>query len=112
MAMPQDQDHVDATALVARALVPYGERPGPEGVAALTDALITCGQRLHRALCETPARQRPAGAFEALAAWEYFAAVGPLGSGPHANWNHARGLARIIRQLMRALEQAAGASAS
>ncbi|MEU5808441.1 DUF6415 family natural product biosynthesis protein [Streptomyces sp. NPDC047718] len=110
MNMPQD--HVDATALVARALAPYGERPGPEGVAALTDDLIACGQQLHDALCRTPSTQRPAGAFEALAEWEYFAAVGPLGSGPHAHWNHARGLARIIRQLVRALEHAAGASAS
>ncbi|NXY93425.1 hypothetical protein HYE82_03190 [Streptomyces sp. BR123] len=110
MAVPQD--HVDATELVARALAPYGERPGPEGVAALTDGLITCGQKLHDALCEMPSQQRPVGAFEALAEWEYFAAVGPLGSGPHANWNHARGLARIIRQLMRALEHAVEASAS
>ncbi|NXY94890.1 hypothetical protein HYE82_10895 [Streptomyces sp. BR123] len=110
MGMPQDQ--TDAIALVARALAPYGERPGPEGVAALTDGLITCGQKLHDALSGTPSQQRPIGAFEALAEWEYFAAVGPLGSGPHANWNHARGLARIIRQLMRALEHAAGASAS
>ncbi|MFK0252116.1 DUF6415 family natural product biosynthesis protein [Streptomyces sp. NPDC090445] len=110
MGMPQD--HVDATELVARALAPYGERPAPEGVAALTDALITCGQKLHGALSGTPAQHRPAGAFEALTEWEYFTAVGPLGSGPHANWNHARGLARIIRQLMRALEHADEASAS
>ncbi|MFD7626224.1 DUF6415 family natural product biosynthesis protein [Streptomyces sp. NPDC059851] len=110
MGMPQD--HVGATALVARALAPYGERPGPEGVAALLDALITCGQKLHDTLCETPSEQRPAGAFAALAEWEYFAAVGPLGSGPHPNWNHARGLARIIRQLMRALEHPAAASAT
>ncbi|MER7461427.1 hypothetical protein [Streptomyces sp. NPDC097981] len=110
MGVPQD--HVEAIALVGRALVPYGERPGPEGVAALIDDLITCGQKLHDALCGTPSPQRPAGAFEALAEWEYFAAVGPLGSGSHANWNHARGLARIMRQLVRALEHAAGASAS
>ncbi|MEU2389356.1 DUF6415 family natural product biosynthesis protein [Streptomyces sp. NPDC007369] len=106
------QDHTDATALVARVLAPYGERPGPQDVAALTDALITCGQQLHDALSRTPSRQRLLGTFEALAEWEYFAAVGPLGSGPHANWNHARGLARIIRQLTRALEHPAGASAS
>ncbi|MEU2393628.1 DUF6415 family natural product biosynthesis protein [Streptomyces sp. NPDC007369] len=110
MGMPQDD--VDATGLVARALAPYGERPGPEGVAALIDDLITCGRKLRDALAEAPSQQRPAGAFEALAEWEYFAAVGPLGSGPHANWNHARGLARIIRQLMRALEHAAEVSAS
>ncbi|MFK0252324.1 DUF6415 family natural product biosynthesis protein [Streptomyces sp. NPDC090445] len=110
MSMPQD--HVEAAALIARAIAPYGERPGPEGVAALTDDLITCGQKLHDALSGTPSRLRPAGAFEALAEWEYFTAVGPLGSGPHADWNHARGLARIIRQLMRALEHAAEASAS
>ncbi|MFJ9647286.1 DUF6415 family natural product biosynthesis protein [Streptomyces sp. NPDC004244] len=110
MGMPQD--HLDATALIARALAPYEERPAAEGVATLIDALITCGQKLHAALSGTPVQQRPAGAFEALAEWEYFAAVGPLGSGPHANWNHARGLARIIRQLMRALEHAAGTNAS
>ncbi|MFK0253066.1 DUF6415 family natural product biosynthesis protein [Streptomyces sp. NPDC090445] len=108
MGMPQD--HVDATALIARALAPYEERPAAEGVAALIGDLIACGQKLHGALTGTPSRQRPAGAFEALAEWEYFTAVGPLGSGPHANWNHARGLARIIRQLMRALEHAAEAS--
>ncbi|MFJ9643480.1 hypothetical protein [Streptomyces sp. NPDC101206] len=110
--MGTPQEHVDATALIARALAPYGERPGPEDVAALIDDLITCGQKLHGALCGTPTPQRPAGAFEALAEWEYFAAVGPLGAGQHANWNHARGLARIMRQLMRALEHAAEASAS
>ncbi|MEU2394925.1 DUF6415 family natural product biosynthesis protein [Streptomyces sp. NPDC007369] len=110
MSVPQD--HVVAAGLVGRALAPYGERPAAEGVAALTDELITCGQKFHDALARTPSQRRPVGAFEALAEWEYFAAVGPLGSGPHADWNHARGLARIIRQMMRALEHAAGASAS
>ncbi|NXY95294.1 hypothetical protein HYE82_13035 [Streptomyces sp. BR123] len=110
MGMPQDR--VDAAELVARALAPYGERPGPEGVAALIDGLMTCGQGLRDALCEMPSEQRPVEAFAALAEWEYIAAVGPVGAGPHANWNHARGLARIIRQLVRALEHAAGASAS
>ncbi|WP_284574855.1 DUF6415 family natural product biosynthesis protein [Streptomyces sp. 2P-4] len=98
MGMPQD--HTGATALIARALASYAERPGPEAVAALVDDLLTCGQELHGSLSRAPSQHRPAGTVAALAEWEYFAAVGPLGSGPHANWNYARALARIIRQLL------------
>ncbi|MGW6688209.1 DUF6415 family natural product biosynthesis protein [Streptomyces sp. NPDC054961] len=86
-----------AEELAARALAPYDQRPDAEGVAHLIDDLISAGQNLHAAVSRIPGAQRTERAGAALIEWSYFVDAGPLGHGDHANWNHARGLARIIR---------------
>jgi hypothetical protein len=103
--MDRPQDHADTTELVARALAPYSERPSPEDVALLVDDLIACGQKLLTAVTAIPKDQQAMRATESAAEWEYFATVGPLGSGLHANWNHARALARIVQRMVHVLEQ-------
>ncbi|CAM5682906.1 hypothetical protein SAVIM338S_07389 [Streptomyces avidinii] len=52
-----------------------------------------------------PAGQRTERAGAALAEWAYFLDAGPLGHGDHANWNHARGLARIVRAMASTLAE-------
>ncbi|MFD6890161.1 DUF6415 family natural product biosynthesis protein [Streptomyces sp. NPDC059957] len=85
--------------LIAEALGPYPERPSAEGVAQLIDDLITCGHQLHHAVKCLPQNRRDPRASNAVEEWEYTSAVGPRTSEPTANWNHARGLARIARTL-------------
>ncbi|MCY0940391.1 DUF6415 family natural product biosynthesis protein [Streptomyces antarcticus] len=90
--------------LAARALTSYEDRPDAPGVARLVDDLITAGQTLHAAVTALPADQRSERVGAALVEWTYFVDVGPLGGGTdHANWNHARNLARIARVLAAAL---------
>ncbi|MET9467830.1 DUF6415 family natural product biosynthesis protein [Streptomyces sp. NPDC006544] len=91
--------------LTARALTSYDQRPDAEGVARLTDHLITAGQELHTALSRIPVGQLTERARTSLAEWAYFVAAGPLGHGDHANWNHARGLARVIRTMAATLDE-------
>ncbi|MBT2447932.1 hypothetical protein J7F03_12755 [Streptomyces sp. ISL-43] len=88
--------------LTARALAPYSERPDAESVARLVDDLITAGCELHTEVSQVPAAQRTERAGAALNEWSYFIDVGPSSHGDHANWNHARGLARILRNLAEA----------
>ncbi|MFZ3497244.1 DUF6415 family natural product biosynthesis protein [Streptomyces sp. 5.8] len=85
--------------LIAEALGPYPQRPSAEGVAQLIDDLITCGHQLHAAVTRLPNHHRDPRLSNAVADWEYTSAVGPRTSEPNANWNHARGLARIARAL-------------
>ncbi|GAA3238521.1 DUF6415 family natural product biosynthesis protein [Streptomyces lavendulae] len=85
--------------LIARAIVPYSERPDAEAVACLIDDLITHGQALHAQVAAIPGARRTERAGAALAEWSYFVDAGPTGRGDHANWNHARALARILRSL-------------
>ncbi|MFI5766217.1 DUF6415 family natural product biosynthesis protein [Streptomyces sp. NPDC051563] len=89
--------------LTARALAPYAERPDAENVARLVDDLITAGCQLHTEVCRIPAAQRTERAGAALSEWSYFIDVGPSTRGDHANWNHARALARILRNLAEAV---------
>ncbi|WP_327130073.1 DUF6415 family natural product biosynthesis protein [Streptomyces sp. NBC_01343] len=100
----EQQTHVRLAALTARALAPYASRPTPEDVAALVDDLITCGRHLHHEVAGIPATERTPSAADGLTEWEYCSAAGPQGSGPHVNWNHARGLARVLQKMARALE--------
>ncbi|KPI06196.1 hypothetical protein OV450_3833 [Actinobacteria bacterium OV450] len=100
----EQQTHVQLAALTARALASYASRPEPADVAALVDDLITCGQALHDEVARIPAAERTPSAADGLTEWEYCSAAGPRGSRPHANWNHARGLARVARKMARALE--------
>ncbi|MFE3762398.1 DUF6415 family natural product biosynthesis protein [Streptomyces sp. NPDC059104] len=85
--------------LIRRAIVPYSERPDAEAVARLIDDLITHGQALHARVTASPRAQRTERTAAALAEWSYFVDAGPTGRGDHANWNHARALARILRNL-------------
>lgn len=93
--------------LIRRAIVPYSDRPDAEAVAYLIDGLITHGQILHAQVDALPEGLRTERAGAALVEWSYFAETGPMGYGDHANWNHARALARILRNLMTAVEQRA-----
>lgn len=97
--------------LAARALASYDQRPDAEGVAHLVDDLITAGNELHAQVDRIPAAQRTERAGAALTEWAYFVDSGPLGRGDHANWNHARGLARIIRAMASTLGEQRPASA-
>ncbi|MBT2468285.1 hypothetical protein J7E97_10445 [Streptomyces sp. ISL-66] len=91
--------------LVERALTRYDQRPDAQGVAALVDDLITTGQELHATVSQIPVAQQSERASASLAEWAYFLEAGPLGHGDHANWNHARGLARIIRTMAATLAE-------
>ncbi|WP_331733340.1 DUF6415 family natural product biosynthesis protein [Streptomyces sp. NBC_01276] len=85
--------------LIRRAIAPYADRPDAEAVACLIDGLITHGQALHSQVAAIPSARRTERAAAALAEWSYFVDAGPTGRGDHANWNHARALARILRNL-------------
>ncbi|MFD8019309.1 DUF6415 family natural product biosynthesis protein [Streptomyces lavendulae] len=91
--------------LIARAIVPYSDRPDAEAVACLIDDLITHGQALHARVAAIPGARGTERAGAALAEWSYFVDAGPTGRGDHANWNHARALARILRSLAVALAE-------
>ncbi|MFF7082016.1 DUF6415 family natural product biosynthesis protein [Streptomyces lavendulae] len=97
--MNPNSDGTDIQRLVGRALVPYSERPDAAGVARLVDELITAGEALHAEVATVTADRRTERAGSALAEWAYFVDAGPTGRGDHANWNHARTLARILRSL-------------
>ncbi|KOU59763.1 DUF6415 family natural product biosynthesis protein [Streptomyces sp. NPDC054949] len=99
---PDDTQHFEE--LAARALTSYEDRPDAVSVARLVDDLITAGQTLHATVTALPADQRTERVGAALVEWTYFIDVGPLGGDTdHANWNHARNLARIARVLAAAL---------
>ncbi|ATZ23411.1 DUF6415 family natural product biosynthesis protein [Streptomyces lavendulae] len=91
--------------LIGQALAPYSERPDAEGVVRLTAALITSGQALHAQVSATPPGRRTERAHAALTEWSYFVDAGPTGRGDHAAWNHARVLARILRNMLATVEQ-------
>ncbi|GLX40536.1 hypothetical protein Sros01_66090 [Streptomyces roseochromogenus] len=97
--MNPNPDGTDVQRLIGRALVPYSERPDAAGVARLVDELITAGEALHAEVAAVTADRRTERAGSALAEWAYFVDAGPTGRGDHANWNHARTLARILRSL-------------
>ncbi|GLV86859.1 hypothetical protein Slala03_65480 [Streptomyces lavendulae subsp. lavendulae] len=101
--MNPNSDGTDIRRLIGRALVPYSERPDAAGVARLVDELITAGEALHAEVAAVTADRRTERAGSALAEWSYFVDAGPAGRGDHANWNHARTLARILRNLASAL---------
>ncbi|MER5810212.1 DUF6415 family natural product biosynthesis protein [Streptomyces sp. NPDC002033] len=94
--------------LIGRAIVPYSERPDAKAVARLIDDLITHGQVLHAQVAAMRSNQRTERAGAALVEWAYFVDAGPMGRGDHANWNHARALARILRNLASALDERPG----
>ncbi|MFG2622032.1 DUF6415 family natural product biosynthesis protein [Streptomyces sp. NPDC048507] len=94
--------------LIGRAIVPYSDRPDAAVVARLVDDLITHGQVLHARVAAMPRERRTERAGAALVEWAYFVDAGPMGRGDHANWNHARALARILRSLASALAERPG----
>ncbi|MFB0627518.1 DUF6415 family natural product biosynthesis protein [Streptomyces sp. AB3(2024)] len=98
-------DGSDIQRLIGRALVPYSERPDAAAVARLVDDLITGGEALHAEVATVPGDRRTERAGSALAEWTYFVDAGPTGRGDHANWNHARTLARILRSLASTLNE-------
>jgi hypothetical protein len=98
-----DPGETQLNELMGRALAPYSDRPDAEAVARLIDDLITCGQTLHTEVAAIPGGRRSERARSALIEWTYFVDAGPMGGGDHANWNHARALARILRNLVSAL---------
>lgn len=90
--------------LIEQALAPYSDRPDAEGVARLTASLIASGQALHAQVSAIPLDQRTERAHAALIEWSYFVDAGPTGRSDHAAWNHARALARILRNMPTAVE--------
>ncbi|MFD8023160.1 DUF6415 family natural product biosynthesis protein [Streptomyces lavendulae] len=103
--MNANPDGTDIQRLIGWALVPYSERPDAAGVARLVDELITAGEALHAKVAAIGAGRRTELAGSALAEWTYFVDAGPTGRGDHANWNHARTLARILRSLASLLNE-------
>lgn len=103
MEQLDESERSEIDAAVARALAPYNERPDAVGVAHIVDDLITCGQRLHARIAGLPRSERTPQAAGALADWEYAIAAGPSRSDAAANWNYARGVARIVTSLGRAV---------
>ncbi|MEU9181320.1 DUF6415 family natural product biosynthesis protein [Streptomyces sp. NPDC048550] len=103
--MDQPQDHSEARALVARALVPYVDRPSSTDVARLVDDLITCGEGLRALVAAVPSGELSPRGTGALADWAYAIAAGPYGSNPNSTWNYARALARVVQGMAGALEQ-------
>ncbi|GAA3265885.1 DUF6415 family natural product biosynthesis protein [Streptomyces lavendulae] len=91
--------------LIGQALAPYSERPDADGVARLTAALTASGQTLYAQVSAIPPGRRTERGHAALAEWSYFVDAGPTGRGDHAAWNHARALARILRNMLTAIEQ-------
>ncbi|MFF3863227.1 DUF6415 family natural product biosynthesis protein [Streptomyces sp. NPDC002209] len=109
--MEQPQDHSEASELVARALVPYTERPSGLDVARLVDDLITCGEQLRALVATVPRGELSPRGSGALTDWAYAVAAGPYGSNPNSNWNYARALARVVQGMVRALDQHRATSA-
>ncbi|MFI5618864.1 DUF6415 family natural product biosynthesis protein [Streptomyces sp. NPDC051567] len=84
------------TVLVLRALSPYAEKPDEQGVAALTDELLSHGELLLGHVAHLQA------AAPALTDWHTLTTTGPQDH-PDGNWNHTRALARTLRTLHRIL---------
>ncbi|MFB0631902.1 DUF6415 family natural product biosynthesis protein [Streptomyces sp. AB3(2024)] len=91
--------------LLGQALAPYSQRPDAEGVARLTAELVASGQALYAQVSATPPGRRTERAHAALTEWSYFVDAGPPGRGDHAAWNHARVLARILRNMLASIER-------
>ncbi|MFI5986716.1 hypothetical protein ACIBEA_38380 [Streptomyces sp. NPDC051555] len=85
-----------ARELVARALVPYGERPPAAEVTRLLDELTRHGWALHAAA-------PPGSASE----WSHLVADPPRGITDSTRWSYCRAVARALRTLLRVLEGAA-----
>ncbi|GLV84995.1 hypothetical protein Slala03_46840 [Streptomyces lavendulae subsp. lavendulae] len=100
-----DSGETQIEELIGQALAPYSQRPGAEGVARLTADLVASGQALHALVSATPHGRRTERAHAALTEWSYFVDAGPTGRGDHAAWNHARALARILRNMLTAVDQ-------
>lgn len=85
--------------LVARALVPYGQKPAGEAIVRLTDELLRYGGGL---LPEVEGLERDDRLHGALKDWRTLTGRGPadevLGS-----WNFCRGVARTVRTFHQAL---------
>ncbi|MEU8465380.1 hypothetical protein [Streptomyces sp. NPDC029003] len=101
-----------AEELVREALVPYGERTDALAVAGLVDRLISAGQPLYDAVAAVPRAEWAERAGHVLADWAYFLDAGPLTTGDHANWNYARGLARVVRSMVSVLRERETAGAA
>ncbi|MFD8020902.1 hypothetical protein ACFV6G_10805 [Streptomyces lavendulae] len=100
-----DSDETQIEQLLGQALAPYSDRPDAEGVARLTADLVASGQALHARLSAIPPGRRTERGRAALAEWSYFVDAGPTGRGDHASWNHARTLARILRNMLTTVGQ-------
>ncbi|MFD8577130.1 DUF6415 family natural product biosynthesis protein [Streptomyces virginiae] len=86
------------SALLARALVPYNQKPDEATIAALVDDLLRHGESL---LADVAGHEAAAAA---LADWHRLTTEGPTDS-PMGNWNHSRALARTVRSFHRVLAE-------
>ncbi|MFD6889104.1 DUF6415 family natural product biosynthesis protein [Streptomyces sp. NPDC059957] len=85
-------------ALVSRALVPYNDKPDEVTIASLVDDLLRYGESL---LDDVPRDETTAAA---RGDWRMLTVEGPTDS-PLGNWNHARALARTVRNFHRFLAE-------
>ncbi|MFE3765608.1 DUF6415 family natural product biosynthesis protein [Streptomyces sp. NPDC059104] len=100
-----DSGETQIEELIGQALAPYSERPDAEGVARLTADLVASGQALYAQVSAIPPGRRTERTHASLAEWSYFTDAGPTGRGDHAAWNHARTLARVLRNMLTAAER-------
>ncbi|MFD9338342.1 hypothetical protein ACFWBF_28675 [Streptomyces sp. NPDC060028] len=93
--------------LIARALVPYGDRPDAPEAARLVEDLLTAGLQAGFRRHAVPEGEQPPALKAAVREWCDLVRTGP---GAGGDWSHARALARVLRQLVDALpeQQSAG----
>ncbi|WP_405488706.1 hypothetical protein [Streptomyces sp. NBC_00096] len=102
-----------AEALASQPLGPYTDRPSRETVNALVTSLIRHGTPLTTWIAAIPQDDRSPQADNGLTDWGYLIDRGPPDGldHDHAQWNHARGIARVIENLAEALREARPVSA-
>lgn len=99
-------DLPDVDTVITQTLVPYGRMPSAVEVALLTDHLITYGQQAIERVQALPEADRATFA-GSVRDWEYLTAAGPTDTTAGvANWTYARGLARVVRNLVHGLRAA------
>ncbi|MFJ6937522.1 hypothetical protein [Streptomyces sp. NPDC101132] len=86
-------DLAEGRALVAKALVPFGQMPDADTVARLTDRLLRHGRRVRDA-----AARQGGGAEGAFADWETLTTRGPADDGRIGAWSYCRATARTVRR--------------
>ncbi|MCB5163878.1 DUF6415 family natural product biosynthesis protein [Streptomyces bambusae] len=97
--MCTQNDPHSAEELIERALVSYELMPSAEVIAGITDGLITQGRGLVPVV--EGMRKEDRRIEGAVRDWERLVVGGPADH-PLGNWSHCRGLARVVRTMLRA----------
>ncbi|MFD9353209.1 hypothetical protein [Streptomyces sp. NPDC060031] len=91
--------------LIARALVPYGDRPDAVQVARLVDDLLTAGLQTGYKRHAVPEAEQSHALKAAVQEWCDLVRTGPRSETGNPNWDFARALARNLQRLVAALPQ-------